>query len=179
MKYAILTLLIAVSVSESVQGMDDEKKKKDEYLREDGVLRQVLKLRDSQEGFAGVTGELIEFKTNGAWTVRRFVNDKMAKPHREGKLKVDEVRKIGKLLGKQEFLKLPKSFGKKVPINRHRIEISFGPRTTVLTLVGGESLSDIKVDEKDAEAGTWKRFRCIADAINKIAAPSKKEEAAK
>jgi hypothetical protein len=147
-----------------------ENDKKHAYLKDNGTLRHPLRLRDSQEGFVGVTGEMIEIRPDGVWTVKRFVNDKLAKPHGEGKLPPDAVRQLSQLLQDQEFLELPESFGKDVPINRHLVELSFGPERTTLTLVGGESLADVKLEDTNSQAGMWKRFRCIANAIMKIAA---------
>src|SRR5262245_38649822 len=88
------------------------------YLTDTGKLTAPLEFRIGQEGFAGVTGEVCTCQPNGTWSVSRFINERIEKPHRTGTLTTQDLKNLAGTLSAERFSKLPTEFGRDIKVNR-------------------------------------------------------------
>lgn len=146
--------------------------KPDAFLDDKGWLKGDLVLRDAQEGFVGVSGEIVTIEKCGRWTRARFVNKKVEEPHRKGQLTKDTIKKLAETLAEDRFLTLPASFGREVPVNRHFYELRFDRKSAQLILAPGESIKDVKPADPDAKK--WKRFLHLIRTIEELAKEPKR-----
>lgn len=146
--------------------------KPNRFITQEGKLKEELVLRDAQEGFAGVSGEIVTIEPEGAFTVARFLNEEIRKPHRRGKLRREELERIAIVLASNSFTKLPARIGRDAKINRHIFRLSFGKKESVLVLRPGETLEEAEHAPGDASA----RFIAVATAVNSAVKPSSRDE---
>jgi hypothetical protein len=100
-------------------------------------------LQDAQEGFAGVSGEILTVQPDGSWRLARFVNDRVEEPHRQGRLSPTELKSLAGVLAEQDFRALPSVVGEAPPINPHRITVRFGETSSTLVMQPGQNVSDV------------------------------------
>src|SRR4051812_35518070 len=82
-----------------------------DYLTKDGKLKQPLEFRDGQGGFAGVTGIAWAVETDGSYTVFTFLNDRVQKTLRKGKLSEKQLAALAAHLAAQDVARLPEALG--------------------------------------------------------------------
>jgi hypothetical protein len=170
----MLAVVVCFALHRVAEGQETESRK--HYLSDDGTLKRSVILRDSQEGFVGETGEILKISTKGSWTLAQFTNEKVSKPHAEGMLSAEDLRKIADVLAKQDFKGLPKEFGRDVKVNRHQLEVRFGEKSAKLILNPRESITDIKPKRDDPEASMWTRFITIIETLKGISKSKKLED---
>ncbi len=136
-----------------------------DFLTENGTLSEALVLRDAQEGFVGVAGEILTIEPMGAWTVAKFINDEVREPHRKGQIDREGLARLAKVLASRNFNQLPSQFGRDVKVNRHLLEVRFGGKKTVLVLDPGEALKGATPPRNDPETAAWERFIAVVEAI--------------
>ncbi len=139
------------------------------------MLQDTIVVRDAQEGFVGVTGELWSIAPSGKWQIARFVNDKTDLPYRQGRLAPEQLLALTRVLQSQSFAELPDSFGRDVKVNRHLITISVGKKRSTLVLNAGELATRKSVSEADAQAKLWCRFLSIIDTVQSLLKDSDKQ----
>lgn len=111
-------------------------------LMEDGRLKAELEVRDAQAGFAGLSGTITRIEPDGAFTVSRFLNERVEEPHREGRLGREEIESLAEALAEQGFLELRQEIGQAPPVNPRTITVALGERTTTLSLEPGVQLEE-------------------------------------
>jgi hypothetical protein len=107
------------------------------FMGPDGRLLAPIELKDAQEGFAGLSGTQWTIEPGGTYRVSRFVNERVAVPHRTGRLTATQLTRLAALMQAQDFLGLPSQLGTEQKINPHRISVSFGSRVSTLVLPPG------------------------------------------
>lgn len=106
----------------------------DAYLTPEGRLHAPLELRESQSGFAGVTGTRWTIAPDGRWTRAGFINDQVRPPDRQGRLSGQQLAELAGRLAQQGFTALPARLGQPPPINPRTLSIRFGTDETALVL---------------------------------------------
>jgi len=136
------------------------------YLDPDGRLQSRFELRDAQEGFVGVSGEMWVVEPLGRWYAARFVNEHVSEPSRIGDLTQAQLAQLAEELAQQQFSTLPTVFGRTVPINPHLMTIAFGDRRTTLVIRPGETVAEMAQTADDPGAVT--RFWAIVRTIQSL-----------
>jgi hypothetical protein len=136
------------------------------YLAPDGRLKGRLEVRDAQEGFVGVSGEIWVIEPSGRWYAARFVNGHVSEPSRTGDLTQAELSRLAEELARQKFSTLPTLFGRNVSINRHLMTIAFADRQTTLVLRPGETVAEMAQTADDPGAIT--RFLALVQTIQSL-----------
>ena len=104
------------------------------FLTPDGKLTETLELQDAQEGFAGLSGEVLTVQPDGTWRIARFLNDRVEEPHRQGRLDAKELKALAGVLAEQDFSELPSVVGQAPEVNPHRITVRFGETSSTLVM---------------------------------------------
>ncbi len=104
------------------------------FMTATGELRDELRLRDSQHGFAGETGTVWVIAPSGAFTVSRFLNRKIEPPRQDGQLSDQQLRALAQSLQAGGFEGLPPQIGQPVPVNARVISVTFGSDSVDLML---------------------------------------------
>ncbi|MEO1999330.1 MAG: hypothetical protein ABGZ17_29145 [Planctomycetaceae bacterium] len=112
----------------------------DDYLTPEGLLRQVVELKDAQGGFAGMSGHIWLVLQNGQWTRRPFLNRTKRSPDAQGQLTADELRALAGQLARCRVEKLPGRIGGASGANPHLVTIRYGRQQSTLVLGTGSSL---------------------------------------
>jgi hypothetical protein len=147
------------------------------YLTPEGRLQARLVLRDGQQGFAGVSGEIWTIEPEGHLSIARFLNDKTDPPYRERTLAPAELKELGKVLAKEHFVDLPNSFGRDVKVDAHVLTLGFGTKQSTLVLQGGETVSDETTPPADdPQTSAWCNFIAIVKALQKLTRDQKRAE---
>ena len=167
MKRTVYGFVLILLLMSSWGWAKDEKDRPELYLTKGGKLKGRIVVRVEQEGFAGVTGHVWTCEPTGDWTVARFVNERMRKPYRTGKLDRKTLEKMMHVFANEDFMDLPSKMGRKVSVNRKLISISFGEKKTACTLNPGERLDKVQVAKDHPKAEVWKRFIAIHRTIEK------------
>lgn len=146
----------------------------DAFLTKDGQLTAKLALKDAQAGFAGDSGTAWTIDPDGTFRVARFFNDKVEKPYREGQLNKEELVTLAKVLTAQGFFGLPTEVGRAPEVNRRRITISFGEKTSTLVLRAGQDIMEAtpRGGEPVSPQG---RFSAIVQAIQRAVEDDKSD----
>lgn len=113
------------------------------FLTPDGKLAETLELQDAQEGFAGLSGEVLTVQPDGTWRIARFLNDRVEEPHRQGRLGAKELKALAGVLAEQDFSELPSVVGQAPEVNPHRITVRFGETSSTLVLEPGQDVPEI------------------------------------
>jgi hypothetical protein len=109
--------------------------------------KQMLTLKDSQDGFAGKTGTIWTIRPDCSYEVARFRGDEISPPHLKGQLTPEQQSRLATALSAAAVETLPAQIGEPAPVNAHQIFIDYGGKTTVLNLgMGG----DITAQEKSS-----------------------------
>lgn len=161
---AIATTVCLILLCSTVSGAGEGAQR----LSSSERLSETIVFRDVQYGFAGATGEVLTIRTNGAWELARFLNEETEKPHRTGHLTEGQCGALRKALDAHKLSTLPSNFGREVAVNAHRLQLSFGGKTSSLNLDAGESIEDAAPAAKDAEAEAWVRFLAIAQRLREL-----------
>ena len=96
-------------------------------LTPDGKALETLELQDAQEGFAGISGEILTIEPDGTWRIVRFLNDRVEEPHRMGRLHPKGTQGVGRgILAEEDFSELPSVVGELPEADAHRVTVRFG-----------------------------------------------------
>jgi hypothetical protein len=137
-----------------------------QYLASDGRLKGRLELRDAQEGFVGVSGEMWVVEPSGRWYAARFVNEHVGEPARTGDFTQAELARLAEELAQQKFSTLPPLLGRDISINRHFMTIAFADRQTTLVLRPGETVAEVAQTADNPGAVT--RFLVLVQTIQSL-----------
>ena len=110
---------------------------RDKFLGKDGTLTATLTLKDSQSGFAGITGLLWTIKPDGSWERKRFTNNRMAKADQQGKLTPKQMQSLADVLIHAQIHKLPPKIGKYRGPNPHVVTLTWGNHQCAWTVSAG------------------------------------------
>lgn len=125
--------------------------------------RQMLTIRDSQDGFAGKTGTVWTIRPDCSYEVARFRGDEVSPPHLKGQLTPEQQTQLATALSAAAVETLPAHIGDPPPVNAHQISIDYGGKTTVLNLgMGG----DVAAQEKSSDAA--RRVAEISRAVRDV-----------
>lgn len=147
------------------------------YLTPDGGLQARLVLRDGQDGFAGVSGEIWTIEPEGHFSIAHFLNDKTDPPYRERILAPANLKQLAKVLTTEHFVDLPDTFGRDVKVGAHILTLSFGTKQSTLVLRGGEAVTDqTTASAGDPQTSAWRNFIKIVEAVQVLARDQKNAE---
>lgn len=119
-------------------------------------LKETLKVRDVQGGFAGFTGRQVTIEPDGTWDESSVRGDRL-KSLRTGKLSNEALSRLAAEVGKYAPAAL-KGAGKPT-VNPRVITVTYGKNEAVLNLPAGGKLP--QVDAKTPEG----RFAGIVSAV--------------
>lgn len=137
-----------------------------DYVTAAGQLKEVLEVKDLQQGFAGTTGTSWKVEKDGQWKKYQVFNLKLTEKE-SGKLAKAELTQLGKELAKYDLLGL-KDAGKAMT-NPHTVAIQFGKHSSKLLTQGG---SMPKPDTTSVEG----RYAGILEATKTLLKAKKNEE---
>ena len=126
----VVVLAVALLFILPIQGASA----RDKFLGKDGKLTAALTLKDSQSGFAGITGLLWIVRTGGSWERKRFANNRIAKADQQGKLTPKQMQSLADVLAHAQIHKLPAKIGKFHGPNPHVVTLSWGKHVCVWSL---------------------------------------------
>lgn len=109
------------------------------FLSDEGELRFPLTLRDSQSGFAGVTGLLWKIQCDGSWTRQSFVNEDLRMTEQKGQLSKEQIRELAQALVKADMVGLTPSTGQ-TDVNPHVVSVTYGKKKASVILDAGSLL---------------------------------------
>ena len=135
------------------------------FLTPNGTLTETLELKDAQEGFAGVSGEILTVEPDGTWRVARFLNDRVEAPHRQGQLSPEELKSLAEALAEQDFGELPSTVGEAPAINPHRIIVRFGEVDSTLLLEPGQDVSGSAAPRTGQASGPQARLAAVVRTV--------------
>lgn len=150
-RWLLSGLLMALTMTAMAAGVEP-------YLTPDGRLRAELELRESQSGFAGVTGTVWTVEPGGCWSRAAFLNDRVRPPEQRGRLSGKLLAELAGLLRDHGFAALPTQTGVPPPVNPHTRSIRFGDSVRKLVLPP-PSVKEGTVGE------TALRFQSLFDAL--------------
>lgn len=142
----------------------DKGNERNVFLTRDGQLTAKLMLRDAQAGVAGESGTVWIIDPEGTFSISRFFNNKVNKSCRTGQLTQEQLATLAKVLTAQEFFELPSEVGHGPEVNPHRITISFGEKTSTLTLGAGQDIMKA-APQGGEQTSPQGRLSAIAQAI--------------
>ena len=87
------------------------------YLTAGGKLASRLILKDSQSGFAGVTGYIWTIEPDGSWKRQSFLNRTIRKVDQIGKLSTGQLKQLAGVLKANRLRGLPARLGGKPLVN--------------------------------------------------------------
>jgi hypothetical protein len=108
-----------------------------DYLTKDGKLSRVLEFRDGQSGFAGMTGTAWRVEPDGSCTVATFLNEKLQKTLRGGKLSEKQLAALAGHLAALDVAGLPNELGGFTGANPQVFALRFGDQTATATVAPG------------------------------------------
>lgn len=140
------------------------------FLTPTGKLRAPLGFRDSQEGFAGVSGEIWTIGAGGHFSIARFLNERTDAPYWGRDLTPIELERVAKVLAANNFLALPDSFGGESKVNSRLLTLTFGKKKSILALAAGEGVTEeSSPPASDPQTPAWHNFVSIVRAIRALA----------
>ena len=101
------------------------------------ALKETLRIKDVQAGFAGFTGKQWTIEPNGEWTIATVFNRQLTEKAK-GKLSAEQLAGLGKELAKYRIDGLTSSG--KPTTNQHEVTVSLGKKSATLILKPGEAL---------------------------------------
>jgi hypothetical protein len=128
----VFALALATTARPAVAGKDVS-----DYLTADGLLKEVLELRDVQGGFAGFTGSLWKVEKDGQWKKFQVFNQKLTEKE-QGQLNKEQLANLAKTLAQYNLANLANEG--KVAVNPHVVQIGFGKLKANLNLGAGQAL---------------------------------------
>lgn len=129
-----------------------------------------LVLRDGQQGFAGMSGEVWTVEPGGRFSIARFLNDRTDPPYWERSLAPTERKELAKVLAASHLLDLPDTFGRDVKVDAHLLTLSFGKKQSTLALQGGEAVTDKTTPPAgDPQTSAWRNFIAIVRTLQGLA----------
>lgn len=147
-------------------GASDSEDRMNNFLTENGKLKETLVLKDGQEGFVGIKGNIWTIEPSGLWHISHFLNEQIDKPYRKGYFTAKELATVADVLVSNKFSKLPAYFGRDLKINRHLLVIRFGKKSSTLVLNTGEPLTT--KDVPMPQTHIWERFIVIVQTIQNL-----------
>lgn len=174
-RYIIFLGLFVGILHFSILEAQEQSNGANEYLVNTVALKDNITIKEAQEGFAGITGEILTIEPSGHWELSRFLNDRLKKPHQSGQLEQDQLKAIAKLLSKHNFQEMSPVYGRDLKINRHRISISFGEKKITFDLAPRQQPRDEL--SKQPEDKNWQNFTAIFETIKGLTTekPSSKD----
>jgi hypothetical protein len=133
----VISLIFALLLASNTQGIA-----RDKYITKDGKLGESLTLKDGQGGFTGVTGSIWAVQPDGSWEHKRFLNKKVDKADRKGKLTGRQLQSLASVLAHAHVDKLPDKLGNFRGANPHVVTLSWGKVQCVWTLPAGSPVPE-------------------------------------
>ncbi len=90
-----------------------------------------LIVKDLQGGFVGQTGMVWTIAPDCSFTVARQIGANVADPHKQGRLTIEQQKRLGALMG---GVPLPAQLGGVTQANAHQISVSYGQTLATLSL---------------------------------------------
>jgi len=141
-----------------------------QFLTADGKLRSSLVLREAQQGFAGVSGEVWTIEPDGRFSIARFLNEKVDAPYWTRKLSAAECKGLARVLAARRFFELPDSLGSAAVVNPQLLTLTFGKKQSTLALVAGEEVTrETAPPPSDPQVREWRSFITIVLAMHDLA----------
>tara|TARA_Y100000588_G_scaffold304743_1_gene327821 strand:- start:585 stop:1094 length:510 start_codon:yes stop_codon:yes gene_type:complete len=140
---------------------------RDKFLGNDGKFTATLTLKDSQNGFTGITGLLWIIKTDGSWGRKRFTNNRMGSADQQGKLTLKQMRFLADVLTHAQIHKLPAKIGKYRGPNPHIVALTWGKHECVWTLPSGSPIPKYP-DQPFGKLTPEDGFAQISQALRKM-----------
>jgi hypothetical protein len=141
------------------------------FLTPDGQLVETLELQDAQEGFAGLSGEILTVQPDGTWRIARFLNDRVEEPHRQGRLSAKELKALAGVLAEQDFNELPAVVGQAPEVNPHRITVRFGETSSTLLMEPGQDVPAIAALQRDQRSEPQTKLVTIVETTRRLIEP--------
>lgn len=138
------------------------------FLTPDGKLAETLELQDAQEGFAGLSGEILTVQPDGTWRIARFLNDRVEEPHRRGRLSAKELKALAGVLAEQDFSELPSVVGQAPEVNPHRITVRFGETSSTLVMEPGQDVPEIAALQRDQLSEPQTKLVTIVETTRRL-----------
>jgi hypothetical protein len=141
-----------------------------QFLTPDGRLQSSLVLREAQQGFAGVSGEVWTIEPDGRFSITRFLNEKIDAPYWTRKLSAAERKGLARVLAASRFFELPDSLGSASVVNPQLLTMTFAKKQCTLALVAGQVVTRETVPPPgDPQLREWRNFIAIVLAIHDLA----------
>jgi hypothetical protein len=129
-------------------------------------LKQVLEVRDSQSGFAGISGTVWRIEPDGRYVGARFANQIEGPPVLSGKLDPQTLARLAELLRSDAWQSLPAHLGEGDPVNVRTLSISQGARTVTLELPPPDPTTPERLlPRSSSESDSLKVFQVLRDAL--------------
>jgi hypothetical protein len=139
------------------------------FLNRNGKLQAPLVLRDSQQGFAGVSGEIWTIKPDGHFSIARFLNGRVDRPYWTRKLTVSELKELAGVLAARRFFDLPNSLGSASMVNAQLVTLTFGTKESTLALSAGEEVTrEMAPPPGEPHIREWRNFVSVVLAIHDL-----------
>jgi hypothetical protein len=123
------------------------------------ALKETLRIKDVQGGFAGFTGTQWTIEPSGEWTIATVFNRQLTEKAK-GKLSAQQLAELGRELEKYKVEGLTSSG--KPTTNPHEVTVLLGKKTATLILKPGERLP--KADADSVEG----RYAGIAQYVKQL-----------
>jgi hypothetical protein len=107
----------------------------------DCALRATLTLTDTQDGFAGTTGNVWTIHSDCTFTVSRILNTSVSAPHLRGRLTPEQQARLSAVLAEMSVATLPPRIGEPANVNPRQISLDYDGKISILEL--GPGTSDI------------------------------------
>lgn len=133
---------------------------------DDATLRDTLVVRLSQSGFAGETGTIYTVESDGSWSTRAFVNERVGEMQAEGVFTDEQLNELAGMVDTEVFADGEGSTRKAPDINPQGIRIEYGDRSVALAL---DAADEIVACDDGAECpvtslAVWLKARTEGDA---------------
>jgi hypothetical protein len=116
-------------------------------LAQECPLIAPLIVKDLQGGFVGQTGMVWTIAPDCSFTVARQIGANVADPHKQGRLTIEQQKRLGTLMG---GVPLPAQLGSIPQANAHQISVSYGQTLATLSLApGGGDLKTLRAAAAD------------------------------
>lgn len=126
----------------------------------------MLTLRESQGGFAGMTGTVWTINSDCSFTVSGFVNDQTREPQKRGQLTKEQILSLSRLLSDKSVKQMPAQIGTPAPVNPRQITMRYNDKKSVLNLPLG--LTDDALLHGSDPASPDRRMIEILQAVKEL-----------
>jgi hypothetical protein len=106
------------------------------------MLKMILTVKDTQDGFAGTTGTVWTIGPDCTFRVSRLFGQHVAEPHLRGNLTPEQQAQLSAILAKAKAAELPAQMGETPSVNARRIILEYGAKISVLSMRPGDRDTD-------------------------------------